>query len=218
MGCAVSKKSRARSVLADPVALASETIFTVSEVEALLDLYKKLSCSITRDGLIHKEELLLALFKNHKKENLFADRIFALFDAKQNGHIDFGEFVQTLSIFHPRTPESEKIEYAFKLYDLRHTGYIEREELKEMVVALLDESDLHLSDDVVEAIVDKTFKETDANGDGRIDQEEWREFAARNPTLLRNMTLPYLVDVNLAFPSFVLGTGAEDSTLTGSLI
>ncbi|MCE0480958.1 Calcineurin B-like protein 7 [Datura stramonium] len=215
MGGKASKKNRARSVLADPVALASETIFTVSEVEALLDLYKKLSCSITSDGLIHKEELLLALFKNHKMENLFADRIFDLFDAKQNGHIDFGEFVQTLSIFHPRTPESEKIAYAFKLYDLRHTGYIEREELKEMVLALLDESDLHLSDDVVEAIVDKTFKESDTNGDGRIDQEEWREFATRNPTLLRNMTLPYLVDVNLAFPSFVLGTGAEDSTFTG---
>lgn len=213
MGGKASKKNRARSVLADPVALASEMLFTVSEVEVLLDLYKKLSCSITSDGLIHKEELLLALFKNHKKENLFADRIFVLFDAKQNGHIDFREFVQTLSIFHPRTPESEKIAYAFKLYDLRHTGYIEREELKEMVMALLDESDLHLSDDVVEAIVDRTFKESDTNGDGRIDQEEWREFATRNPMLLRNMTLPYLVDVNLAFPSFVLGTGAEDSDI-----
>ncbi|XP_060213385.1 calcineurin B-like protein 7 isoform X1 [Lycium barbarum] len=215
MGAKASKKDKARSVLGDPVALASETVFTVSEVEALLDLYKKLSGSITSDGLIHKEELLLALFKNHKKENLFADRIFSLFDAKQNGHIDFGEFVQTLSVFHPRTPDSEKIEYAFKLYDLRHTGYIEREEVKEMVLALLDESDLHLSDDVVEAIVDKTFKETDTDGDGRINQEEWREFAARNPMLLRNMTLPYLVDVNLAFPSFVLGTGAEDSKFRG---
>lgn len=81
-------------------------------------------------------------------------------------------------------------------------------------MALLDESDLHLSDDVVEAIVAKTFKETDTKGDGRIDQEEWREYAARNPTLLRNMTLPYLMDVNLAFPSFVLGTGAEDSEFT----
>ncbi|OIT23211.1 calcineurin b-like protein 4 [Nicotiana attenuata] len=159
MGGKASKKDRARSVLADPVALASETIFTVNEVEALLDLYNKLSCSITKDGLIHKEELLLALFKNHKKENLFADRIFSLFDAKQNGQIDFEEFVQALSIFHPKTPEFEKIAYAFKLYDLGHTGYIEREELKEMVLALLDESDLHLSDDVVEAIVDKTFKD-----------------------------------------------------------
>lgn len=44
---------------------------------------------------------------------------------------------------------------AFKLYDLRQTGYIEREELKEMVMATLNESELSLSDDDVEAIVEK---------------------------------------------------------------
>lgn len=36
-------------------------------------------------------------------------QIFDLFDAKRNGKIDFGEFVRALSIFHPRTPEAEKI-------------------------------------------------------------------------------------------------------------
>ena len=79
---------------------------------------------------------------------------------------------------------------AFKLYDLRGTGYIEKEEvlqtdhsllrpvqfirvhwfgyseflvnscltqLREMVVALLDESDLCLSDTAVEAIVDNVI-------------------------------------------------------------
>lgn len=90
-----------------------------------------------------------------------------------------------------------------------------------MVSALLIESDLSLSDDIVEAIVDKvnivfpvfwhfdkwnflifaswlviqTFKEVDKNGDGRIDEEEWKEYAAKNPLLLRNMTLPYLMYV-----------------------
>ncbi|XP_016500478.1 calcineurin B-like protein 4 isoform X3 [Nicotiana tabacum] len=44
---------------------------------------------------------------------------------------------------------------AFQLYDLRKTGYIEREELKEMVLALLHESYLILSDDIIEMIVDK---------------------------------------------------------------
>lgn len=87
---------------------------------------------------------------------------------------------------------------AFRLYDLRHTGYIEREEvrtvspffccgmdisinmlewsliffcsgitsfafnlqLKEMVLALLHESDLILSEDFVETIVDKVQHST----------------------------------------------------------
>ncbi|MQM23636.1 hypothetical protein Taro_056703, partial [Colocasia esculenta] len=57
-----------------PDIVKSSRAVTVSEVEALYELFKKLSNSIIKDGLIHKEELLLGLFRNSYKENLFADR------------------------------------------------------------------------------------------------------------------------------------------------
>ncbi|KAF7826183.1 calcineurin B-like protein 7 [Senna tora] len=191
--------------------LASETSFTTSEVETLYELYKKLSTSVVKDGYIQKEDLHFALFRNSNKQNLFLDRVFDLFDVNQNGQIDFAEFVQSLSVFHPKTPEEVKVKYAFKLYDLRHTGYIEHEELKEMVLAILTESNLELSDDVVKSIVDKTFVEADTKGDGRIDLEEWEQYVGKNPSLLKNMTLPYLMDITQAFPSFVMNTQTEES-------
>lgn len=37
-------------------------------------------------------------------------QVFDMFDIKRNGVIDFGEFVRSLSVFHPNTPEEKKIE------------------------------------------------------------------------------------------------------------
>ncbi|KAM3233921.1 hypothetical protein P3L10_019280 [Capsicum annuum] len=66
-----------------------------------------------------------------------------------------------------------------------------------MVLALLHESDLVLSDDVVEIIVDETFIGADTMGDGRIDPEEWKEFVSKNPSLLKNMDVS---GYNLSIP------------------
>ncbi|KAM0023893.1 putative EH domain, EF-hand domain, EF-hand domain pair protein [Helianthus debilis subsp. tardiflorus] len=197
MGCICST-----SVSWDPTLLAEQTPFTVREVEALYELFNKLSRN--KDGLIHKEQLQLALFNNRNKQNFFADRIFHVFDLKRDGVIDFEEFVRSLGVFHPNALVDDKITFTFRLYDLRHTGFIEREgkQLKEMVIAVLHESELVLSEDMIQVIVNTTFKDTDTKGDGIIDEEEWKQFVQKNPSLIKNMTLPYLTDMTLRFPSF----------------
>ncbi|KAM7473368.1 hypothetical protein LguiB_020611 [Lonicera macranthoides] len=184
MGCACMKH---RPVYEDPALLADQTYFNVKDVRALYELFKKLSSSLVDDGFISKEEFQLGLFRNSKKRSLFADRIFSLFDYNNDGVIEFCEFVKSLSVFHPDAPQAEKA-----------ACFIEREEVKELILALLCESDLILSDDIVETIIDKTFEEADLKGDGKIDTDEWKDFVTRHPSLLKNMTIPYLKVANFS--------------------
>ncbi|KAJ8764817.1 hypothetical protein K2173_010282 [Erythroxylum novogranatense] len=172
--------------------LATKTCFNEAEIGALYELFRKLSSSITDDGLISKEEFWIGLFRINKKQSLLADRIFQLFDFKHDGVIDFEEFVLSLNVFHPEAPQAEKVAFSFHLYDICQTGYIQQKEVKQLILALLDESDLTFPDDVIEAIIRKTFMDVDKKGDGKIDVEEWKEFVIHNPLLLKHMTVPYL--------------------------
>ncbi|CAL2246928.1 unnamed protein product [Prunus armeniaca] len=70
------------------------------------------------------DEFQLALFRTPYGENLFLDK-----------------FVHALNVFHPYGPMDDKIDFAFRLYDLRKTGFIEREEVKQMVIAIMMEFD-----------------------------------------------------------------------------
>ncbi|CAA0838404.1 Calcineurin B-like protein 10 [Striga hermonthica] len=125
------------------------------------------------------EELHLALFGTACGENLFLDRIFDLFDMKRNGVIGLEEFVQSLDVFHPRASMDDKI-------DCEANGDCYTNGM---------ESDVALPDDTIEQMIDKTFEEADADKDGRINKEDWRSFVVRHPSLLKNMTLPYLMYV-----------------------
>ncbi|KAL3148573.1 hypothetical protein ABBQ38_014006 [Trebouxia sp. C0009 RCD-2024] len=184
--------------------LAAQTHFSVDEVYALEELFKDLSNSIHRDGVIHKDEFAYALFKAQNHSNIFAEKVFELFDTKKNDVIGFDEFVFALSVFHPKAPVQEKAVFAFRIYDLDNTGHIERGEIQRFLAALLkDNPAIDLDDAHLSALIDNTFKEADLAGDGHISPDEWQILVQKHPNVISYMTLPVLKELTKKYPSFV---------------
>lgn len=185
--------------------LAKETHFTVDEVYALEVLFNNLSNSLHQDGLIHKDEFVLALFKTQGRgSNILIDKFFQRFDIKQNDVIDFEEFVHSLSIFHPQAGLEEKAKFAFSIMDLDNTNFIEREEVQRcLTVVLKEDPRINLDDEMLAYIIEKTFEEADLAGDGHISIEEWLTLVREQPSVISYMTLPSLKDITLLYSSFV---------------
>nr|GEZ34111.1 hypothetical protein [Tanacetum cinerariifolium] len=118
-----------------------------------------------------------------------------------------------LALFSNSSMQNLFADRMFESFDIKKNGVIEFDEF-EMVVALLSEMDVSVSDEDIEAILDKTILDADLNGDGKIDLEEWKTFISKNPSILKNMTLPLLREITQAFPNFVLNTQVRELEVT----
>uniref|UniRef100_A0A3P9MY90 Kv channel interacting protein 1 b n=1 Tax=Poecilia reticulata TaxID=8081 RepID=A0A3P9MY90_POERE len=108
--------------------------------------------------------------------SMYAHYLFNAFDTTSNGSIKFKDFVVGLSIL-LRGTLREKLEWTFHLYDINRDGYINREEMTEIVRAIYDMMGKYtypaLKGDVPQQHVDAFFQKMDKNKDGVVTMEEF---------------------------------------------
>ena len=157
------------------------------ELLALYEHFKFISASKDADGVIDLEEWLQAL---ELRDSAFSRRIFQAFDDDNNGTISFQEFVVGLSVFSPRSTLEEKLDLSFRIYDMDGDGSIDKSELYAILRAsLLENYQLNISDEDIQRLVDRTFEDTDTDGDGVISYDEYRNLVMSNPDILSQFSL-----------------------------
>ncbi|KAF2672602.1 putative CNB1-calcineurin B, regulatory subunit [Microthyrium microscopicum] len=109
----------------------------------------------------------------------------AILDNDGNGDVDFEEFVKGLSAFSSKGNKEEKLKFAFKVYDIDRDGYISNGELFVVLKMMVGSN---LKDQQLQQIVDKTIREADLNGDGKIDFHEFQAMV-ENTDVSANLTL-----------------------------
>ncbi|XP_028401596.1 neuron-specific calcium-binding protein hippocalcin-like [Dendronephthya gigantea] len=137
------------------------------------------------DGFISKpqfENMYQSFFpKGDARE--FADHIFRTFDGNSDGKIDFREFMVSLSVT-TRGSADQKLEWAFKVYDVDGNGFITRKEMQLIVHSV--EKVLNQNSrayDMSDKRTERIFKNFDKNQDGVLSLNEFSEAAKLDPTL-----------------------------------
>lgn len=210
--------------------LCKNTFFSENDVEVLKTLFDSVAHD---DNVIDEGEFIEALFGKKKREELlmkknkkdeggkgggkfftFERRLFEKFDTNDEGYIFFDEFVKTLNVFHPRASTNDKAKFAFDLYDVNGNGEITREELKQLVSAVMKRSIfLNLDEEAIERVLDNTFEQVDIEKDGSISYEEFYMMVKENRKCIANMTMPTLTTLSTEYPEFIFagspGAGGE---------
>jgi len=165
------------------------THFDQKELKAMYRQFKK----ETPTGLINKEEFKEVMKQMGVVDPFLQDLIFNVFDDNKDGSINFQEFVTALSVM-TRGDPNEKLEFAFHMYDLDGNGFIDKHEM-----ILIMEAFYKLVGPLVTfsgkkyesptALVEEFFDLMDANGDGKISMEEYKNGALKNPDIIQGLKL-----------------------------
>jgi calcium-dependent protein kinase len=116
---------------------------------------------INGDGKLSREEIMEGIEKVRFTKYFDIEKIIEECDADGNDFIDYTEFL-TAAMDWRGTLSRNKLQSAFKTFDLNGDGRIDLNELKEMIGGALDEQ-----------IYSEIMKEADTNGDGTIDYQEF---------------------------------------------
>jgi calcium-dependent protein kinase len=140
---------------------------TKKEKEEMLELFKSLDTD--GSGTLSRQELIEGFHNLYVEEiddiEAEVDKIMHQVDTDGSGEIDYSEFVAA-SMNRSKLLSKERLEAAFKTFDIDGSGTISADELK----AILGKHHAY-EDEIWQEII----KEVDQNGDGVIDLREFSE-------------------------------------------
>uniref|UniRef100_A0A6Q2YFK3 EF-hand domain-containing protein n=1 Tax=Esox lucius TaxID=8010 RepID=A0A6Q2YFK3_ESOLU len=170
--------------------LQSQTKFTRKELQSLYRGFKN-ECP---SGLVDEEtfKTIYSQFFPQGDATTYAHFLFNAFDMDRNGAIRFEDFVIGLSVL-LRGSDTEKLRWAFNLYDINKDGYITKEEMLAIMTSIYDMMGRYTSpsvrDDDPSEHVEKFFQKMDRNRDGVVTIDEFIETCKKDENIMASMQL-----------------------------
>ncbi|XP_051514462.1 Kv channel-interacting protein 1-like isoform X1 [Myxocyprinus asiaticus] len=170
--------------------LEAQTNFSKKELQVLYRGFKN-ECP---SGVVNEETFkqIYSQFFPHGDASTYAHYLFNAFDSSQNGSIKFEDFVTALSIL-LRGTTTEKLQWTFNLYDINRDGYINKEEMTDIVKAIYDMMGRFtypaLKTDTPKQHVDAFFRKMDKNRDGVVTLDEFIFSCQEDENIMKSLQL-----------------------------
>ncbi|KAL1266765.1 hypothetical protein QQF64_002440 [Cirrhinus molitorella] len=170
--------------------LQAQTKFTRKELQSLYRGFKN-ECP---SGLVDEETFksIYSQFFPQGDATTYAHFLFNAFDMDRSGSIRFEDFVIGLSVL-LRGSVTEKLRWAFNLYDINKDGYITKEEMLAIMKSIYDMMGRYtfpsVKDDAAFEHVEKFFQKMDRNRDGVVTIEEFIETCQKDENIMSSMQL-----------------------------
>merc|ERR1712203_63962 len=162
--------------------------FTLEEVARLHKRFRKLDKD-SSDTLCVEEFLALP----ELKENPLVQRVVQVFDADNNGEVNFSEFVSGLAMFTTKNVDKlKKLKFLFNIYDLDRDGLISNSELFQVLKMMVGSN---LSETQLQQIVDKTILQLDKDQDGMINYQEFCDIIVKSQNEEDDVTSNLVIEV-----------------------
>ncbi|KAM4604377.1 A-type potassium channel modulatory protein KCNIP2-like [Polymixia lowei] len=168
--------------------LLQQTNFNRKELQILYRGFKN-ECP---SGAVDEEtfKTIYSQFFPQGDSSMYAHFLFEAFDTHNNGAVSFEDFVMGLSII-LRGSITDKLNWAFNLYDLNKDGCITKEEMTEIMHSIYDMMGKYtypcMKDNAPKEHVDNFFQKMDKNNDGVVTIEEFMETCQKDENIMQSM-------------------------------
>ncbi|XP_066573220.1 Kv channel-interacting protein 1 isoform X2 [Amia ocellicauda] len=170
--------------------LEAQTNFTRRELQVLYRGFKN-ECP---SGVVNEETFkqIYSQFFPHGDASTYAHYLFNAFDSAHNGSVKFEDFVTALSVL-LRGSVREKLQWTFNLYDINKDGYINKEEMTDIVRAIYDMMGRYtfpaLRQEAPRQHVDAFFQKMDKNKDGVVTLDEFIASCQEDENIMHSLQL-----------------------------
>jgi len=121
------------------------------------------------------------------RDNPLAQRLVHVLDRDRSGYVDFDEFLDGLNRFSKTGHPDEKLHFMFDIYDINGDGFISNGDLFEALRLMAGDSLTRIQ---LQQVVDKTLREADKDGDGKLCFQEFRSFLlAKNSDFIEQVSI-----------------------------